>query len=64
MLPIAVFDLAQCVQQLRWIGVVADARLGVDILQWQNFRRALTLAGDDAARFIRRVMLGLRDECL
>ena len=62
MLPSVIFDLAQRVQQLGWIGVVADARLGMDILQWQNLCRALILAGDDAARFVRRVAARLRDE--
>ena len=64
MLPIVVFDLAQRVKQLGWVGVVANARLGIDVLQRQDFCRAPVRAGDDAARFVWRVAPRLGDELM
>ncbi len=62
MLPGQSFHLAKRVQQFVRIDIVADARVRINIFQRVNLERAPILAGDDAARFVGRVALRLRDE--
>ncbi len=62
MLPPQVFRLAQGVQKLEGIDIVADARVRIGVLHGIDLERLVLLAGDYAARFIRRVPPRLGDQ--
>jgi len=63
-LPAVVFDLAQRVPQFLWIGVVVDARIGIDVSQREDLECASFFAADNAAGLIRRVAACLCNELL
>jgi hypothetical protein len=63
-LPPKVLGLAQSVQKLDGIDIVADAGVRIDVLQGVDLERAALLTCDYAARLIRRVLPRLGDQLL
>ena len=63
-LPPQVLRLAQGVQKLDGIDIVADAGVRIDVLQGVDLERVTLLTCNYAARLIRRVLPRLRDQLL
>jgi hypothetical protein len=62
MLPAIRFNVAKCVEEFQRIGVKIHVRSRVCVVQRIDFQRAIVLAADNAAGFIRRVAARVHDE--
>ena len=62
MLPAVRLNILKRREEFQWIPIIVHARCWVSIGKRIDLVRAAVFPTDDAARFVRRVATGLRDQ--